>query len=476
MTTRPTQEPSSSVSRAIGARQDEETQRYLRWCWAEAAVWTERMLTALDEGVKGGKWFRLIDKVFAERNLRASAGKVMANGGAPGVDHVTVEMFGNQLEANVAKLSASLQGGTYEPQAIRRTYIPKPGSNEQRPLGIPTVRDRVVQGAVRHVIEPIFEKEFAAHSYGFRPQRGCKDALRRVDELLKAGYVYVVDADLKSYFDTIPHDRLLDRLRERIADGSVLRLIASFLKAGIMDGLKEWTPEAGAPQGAVLSPLLSNVYLNPLDHQMAAQGYEIVRYADDFVILCRSAAEAEQALALVRQWCAAEGLTLHPTKTRIVDVRQAGFDFLGYHFATTRRGHLRHWPRVKSMQKLKDAIRAKTRRNAGQSLRAIIANVNSTLIGWFGYFKHSVRRTFRDVDEFVRRRLRSILLRRRRGNDGHGDGMANIRWPNAHFQTRGYFSLEVAYVSACQSPLGSDHQRESRMREIRPSGSEGGGD
>ncbi len=203
------------------------------------------MLTALEEGVKGGVWFSLNDKVYAERNLRAAAGKVAANEGAPGVDHVTAEAFIDDVDANVAKLSAALQDGSYEPQAIRRVFIPKPGSNEQRPLGIPTVRDRVVQGAVRHVLEPIFEKEFAAHSYGFRPGRGCKDALRRVDELLKQGHVYVVDADLKSYFDTIPHERLMNRLRERIADRRVLGLIESFLKAGILDGMQEWEPEAG---------------------------------------------------------------------------------------------------------------------------------------------------------------------------------------------------------------------------------------
>jgi RNA-directed DNA polymerase len=447
----PTEQPSSPV--LATAQQDEETQRYLRWRWTEPAVWTERMLTALDEGVKGGKWFRLIDKVFAERNLRASHGKVAANGGAPGVDHVTVEAFGDHLDANVANLETVLRDGSYQPQAIRRTYIPKPGSNEQRPLGIPTVRDRVVQGAVRHVVEPIFEKEFAAHSYGFRPQRGCKDALRRVDELLKRGYVYVVDADLKSYFDTIPHDRLMDRLGERIADGRVLGLIASFLKAGIMDGLKEWEPETGAPQGAVLSPLLSNIYLNPLDHQMAAQGYEMVRYADDFVILCRSQAEAEQALALVRQWCDAAGLTLHPTKTRIVDVRTAAFDFLGYHFVTTRRGRLTRWPRKKSMQKLKDGLRAKTKRTNGRHLRLILKGVNQTLIGWFGYFKHSLYTTFRDVDGWVRMRLRS-LLRKRAHRRGRGHGADHQRWPNAFFAAQGLYSLERAYATACQSPSG----------------------
>jgi RNA-directed DNA polymerase len=424
-----------------------------RWSWVEPAVWTERMLTALEQGVKGGVWFSLIDKVFAERNLRAAATKVIANHGAPGVDHVTVEAFLDDLDTNLAQLTTALHGGSYEPHAIQRVFIPKPGSNEQRPLGIPTVRDRVVQGAVRHTLEPIFEREFATHSYGFRPGRGCKDALRRVDELVKRGYVYVVDADLKSYFDTIPHGRLLNRLRERIADQRLLSLIESFLTAGIMDGLKEWQPEAGAPQGAVLSPLLSNIYLNPLDHQVAAHGFEMVRYADDFVILCRSQAEAAQALALVRQWCEAAGLTLHPTKTQIVDVRAVGFDFLGYHFLRTRRGVLTRWPRKKSLHKLKDTIRAKTKRNAGRSLAKLIADVNGTLRGWFGYFQHSYRTTFVDVDGWVRRRLRSIL-RRRAHRDGHGQGRDHQRWPNAFFAARGYFSLEAAHRAACQSPLG----------------------
>jgi RNA-directed DNA polymerase len=411
------------------------------------------MLTALEQGVKGGVWFSLIDKVSAKRNLWAAAAKVAANHGAPGVDHVTVEAFGDDLEANVTKLATALQGGSYEPQAIRRVYIPKPGSTEQRPLGIPTVRDRVVQGAVRHVVEPIFEREFATHSYGFRPGKGCKDALRRVDDLLKNGYVYVVDADLKSYFDTIPHDRLLNRLRERIADQRLLGLIESFLKAGILDGLQEWEPEAGAPQGAVLSPLLSNIYLNPLDHEMAAQDFAMVRYADDFVILCRSQTEAEQALARVRQWCEAEGLTLHPTKTKIVDVRVAGFDFLGYHFQTTRRGRLTRWPRKKSMQKLQDTIRAKTKRTNGHSLTCIIADVNRTLRGWFGYFQHSCRTTFVTVDGWVRMRLRS-LLRKRAGRSGRGRGRDHQRWPNAFFAEQGYFSLEAAFEAACQPPGG----------------------
>jgi RNA-directed DNA polymerase len=183
-----------------------------RWPWVEPAAWTERMLTALDEGVKGGKWFSLMDKVYSERNLRAAFTRVKANRGSAGVDHVTVASFEAHLDANVARLHRTLRDGTYRPQAIRRVWIPKPGRNEKRPLGIPTVRDRVVQTALRNVLEPIFERDFAEHSYGFRPGRGPKDALRRLDTLLRQGYVWVVDADLKSYFDTIPPERLMERV------------------------------------------------------------------------------------------------------------------------------------------------------------------------------------------------------------------------------------------------------------------------
>ena len=218
---------------------------------------------------------------------------------------------------NLKRLSEQLRNGTYHPQQIRRHYIPKPGTQEKRPLGIPTVRDRVVQTAVRMVLEPIFEHDFAEHSYGFRPGRGCKDALRRVDQLLKDGYTYIVDADLKSYFDTIPHDRLMTLVGQKVSDGRVLNLIETFLKQGVLDGLREWTPEEGsARKAAVISPLLSNIYLNPLDHLMAQQGFEMVRYADDFVILCRSPEEAAKALAVVQAWTAEAGLTLHPTRRR----------------------------------------------------------------------------------------------------------------------------------------------------------------
>lgn len=407
------------------------------------------MLAALERGVKGGVWFSLIDKVYHPATLEAAFAKVKANQGAAGCDHQTIAMYEARLEANLKELSEQLRTGTYRPQNVRRVYIPKPGSRERRPLGIPTVRDRIVQTALRNVIEPIFERDFAEHSYGFRPGRGCKDALRRVDGLLKDGYTHVVDVDLKSYFDTIPHEPLMGCVRQRIADGRVLTLIESYLTQGVMDGLDEWTPTSGSPQGAVISPLLSNAYLDPLDQEMAQDGYEMVRYADDFVILCRTAHEARGALERVERLSARAGLTLHPDKTRIADATREGFDFLGYHFERGKR-----WPRDKSIKKFKDAIRVKTPRKHGHSLSFIIASINQTTWGWFEYFKHTSYTTvFRSLDGMIRRRLRRVLLKRHRKHDHQGRGWAHYRWPNAYFAAHGLFSMEAAHVRLRQSAL-----------------------
>ena len=435
---------STAVPRDERAKQVEEI--HARWAWVEPAVWTTRMLTALEEGVKGGVWFALIDKVFAERNLRAAFQQVAKNDGAAGVDGETVRAFERRLAEMIRRLSEALKAGTFSPQAIRRVHIPKPGATETRPLGIPTVRDRVVQAAVVNVIEPIFERSFAEHSYGFRPGRGCKDALRRVNKLLEQGYVHVVDADLKGYFDSIPHGQLMARVKERIADGRVLRLIGDFLKADILDDMKRWTPEQGAPQGAVLSPLLSNIYLDPLDHLLARHGIEMVRYADDFVILCQTAEDAAKALELVKQWVSDNGLTLHPDKTRIVDSRTESFDFLGYTFQGRE-----HWPRKKAVQKMRDTIRAKTVRQNGRSIQCVIADVNKTVRGWFAYFKHGTKpRLYRDQDGWIRMRLRSIL-RCRDHRRGRGRGRDHQLWPNAYFAERGLYSLVAARAAAVQS-------------------------
>lgn len=407
------------------------------------------MLTALETGVKGGVWFSLIDKVSAPRVLRWAFKQVQKNGGAAGVDQQTIVMYEQQVAEHTEYLARTLKEGSYQPAAVRRVMIPKPGSKEKRPLGIPTVRDRVVQKALLGTIEPIFEREFTEQSYGFRPGRGCKAALRRVNQLLEGGYRWVVDADLQKFFDTILHEVLMQLVAEKIADGRVLKLIQKYLEQGVLENMREWQPETGTPQGAVISPLLSNIYLNPLDHLLAASGIEMVRYADDFVLLCRSENEARQALVLVQQWTMTVGLTLHPDKTRIVDATQrGGFDFLGYHF---ERGY--KWPRKKSLQKLKDTIRAKTKRNNGQSLQVIITNVNCSARGWFGYFKHSHKTTFKPLDQWLRTRLRSILRRRgkRRGRARRRD---HRQWPNRFFSERGLFSFVVAYGTARQSLTG----------------------
>ena len=418
-----------------------------RWAWVEPAVWTERMLATLETGIEGGKWFRLIDKVWRQENLARSLQKVVAKGGSAGIDNQSASRVGERLEQTNQKLEQELRTGQYQPQAVKRVWIPKPGSQEQRPLGVPTVRDRIVQGAVLQVIEPIFEREFAPQSYGFRPGKGCKEALRRVDELLRSGNHWVVDADLKSYFDTIPHERLMERVGEKIADSRVLSLIEGMLQAGVMDSIKGWqATKQGSPQGAVISPLLSNIYLNGLDWKMAQNGFEMVRYADDYVVLCPSQEQAQKALKQISQWVEENGLQLHPTKTRLVDASQrGGFDFLGYHFERGKK-----WPRQKSLDKLKDAIRSKTRRNNGRSMKAICSDVNLTLKGWFEYFKHGAPHVFESIDGYERGRLRSIL-RRQTKRKGRARGVDQHRWPNTYFSAVGLFSLRQAYAAACRS-------------------------
>jgi RNA-directed DNA polymerase len=320
------------------------------------------------------------------------------------------------------------------------------GTKQQRPLGIPAVRDRVVQAAGRNVLEPIFERRFAEHSYGFRPGRSCKDALRRVEALMRQGFTWVVDADIASYFDTIDHSLLMDEVKKEVADGRVLALIELFLQQPVMDGLKEWTPEKGTPQGAVASPLLANIHLHPVDMVIQQAGFEMVRYADDLVILCKSEQQAQQALHLLEQEMTGRRLKLHPDKTRLVDGTQpGGFDFLGYHFEQGRRR-----PRDKSLKKLKDKVRELTPRNSGHRLEDIITRLNATVRGWFGYFKHSHQTTFSAIDSWIRRRLRAILVRRRRRR-GIGRGYANIRWPNAYFAKLRLFTMATAWLQVRQS-------------------------
>jgi RNA-directed DNA polymerase len=432
---------------AVPLKAQQEGDIRARWAWVEPEVWTERMLATLETGIEGGKWFRLIDKVYSPKNLARSLQKVVAKGGSAGIDRQSVSQIAKQREQTIQKLEQELRTNQYRPLAVKRVWIPKPGSQEKRPLGVPTVRDRIVQGAVLQVIEPIFEKEFGNQSYGFRPGKGCKEALRRVEELLSGGHHWVVDADLKGYFDTIPHEKLMDRVGEKIADSRVLNLIKGMLQAGVMDNMKGWqVTQQGSPQGAVISPLLSNIYLNGLDWNIERKGYEMVRYADDFVVLCKSQEQAQDALKQISQWVEVNGLKLHPSKTRLVDASQrGGFDFLGYHFERGKK-----WPRKKSLDKLKDTIRSKTRRNSGRNIKALCKELNQSLRGWFGYFKHSAPHVHERIDGYVRDRLRSILRHqnKRKGRARRND---HQRWPNSYFTAVGLYSLKQAHTAACRS-------------------------
>ena len=298
------------------------------------------------------------------------------------------------------------------------------------------------------MIEPILDHQFHERNFGFRHGRGAHDTLRVVEKKLQEGYVYVVDADLKGYFDSIPKDRLMKMIKEHISDSRVLKLIEMFLNQSILEELREWTPVAGVPQGAVLSPVLSNLYLNPLDHEMADHGVEMVRYADDFVVLCRSEFEATMALHVITEWVQAAGLTLHPSKTKIVDSRVESFAFLGYSF----RGD-KIYPRRESLAKMKSRIRDLTPRKRSGSLESIVTELNRVLIGWFGYFRHCRWTIFKDLDAMIRSRLRRLLLKRHRKNPRRLPRQQ--RWPNVYFTEVGLWSLREAHNRFAQSLTGN---------------------
>lgn len=427
---------SAKVAAATWPKQAEDI--YARWPWVEYTVWTERMLTRLERSEPTTKWYGLWDKVWAQRNLLQGYYAVWRNKGAAGVDQQTIQQFEAQQQWQIDQLKEQLRSGRYQPLPARRVWIPKPGSTEQRPLGIPAVRDRVAQTALRNVLEPIFERDFAPSSYGFRPGRGCRQAVAEVEQLLKEGYIWCVDADLKSYFDSIPHERLMELIEQRIVDGKVLRLIEQYLKAGVLEQMKGWQPsEQGTPQGAVISPLLANLYLNPLDHSAAEKGWKMVRYADDFVVLCKTEIEARTVLEYLRGWTAEAGLTLHPVKTRIVNVQSQGFDFLGWTFRGAKK-----WPRKKSVLKLRERLRRWTGRSSGMSMAMMVAKLNPTLRGWRGYFGEGSNTSLRDVDGWIRRRLRALLRRRERRQAFGLSRADHQRWPNRWFAKQGLYSLE----------------------------------
>lgn len=394
--------------------------------------WTPAMVAAISPLRESGrKWYSLYDKVSAPDVLRWAWDQVAANRGAAGVDGQSVQAFGAQVDLRLAELRRLLVQRRYAPLPARRHWIPKPGKKGRRPLGIPAVRDRVVQAAVVAVLEPIFEAKFRDCSFGFRPGRSPRQALDRVSLALAQGQTWVVDADIRGCFDTIPHAPVIAEVAREVADGTLLALVTAFLQAGVLEGQDFQPTEMGTPQGAVLSPLLCNIYLHRLDAALAAQGYTLVRYADDFVVLCRSQAEAEAALVAVRQGLAELGLTLSEDKTRVVEVQSGTFTFLGYTFRQAWR-----FPSDQAQRRLRAKLRSLTRRQQPRAVQAVVAAVNPVLRGWGQYFRHGhCLKAFDRLDGWVRMRLRSFLWKRK------ARGRAHHLWPNAYWASLGLFSL-----------------------------------
>lgn len=432
---------------------------------AERAIWTDRMLDALETGSRRTVWYSLSDKVFSPQSLAAAADRVVANHGASGVDRMSVDCFNRARHRILPVLESRLKQKTYRHREVRRVWIPKPGKrNEKRPLGIPTVVDRIVQAAVRNGLEPIFEAQFNDHSYGFRPGRSAQDALRHVARCLRAGYTWVIDADLKAYFDTIDHDLLMDLIRRDVTDGGILDLIRQMLGAGVIEADKgiirhQSATELGTPQGGVISPLLANIYLNELDHQINDEAETVmIRYADDFMIFCRTEAQALRVLKQVQQWTQRRRLTLHPEKTRVVDmsVEGARVEFLGFSFVRridrrTRRPRFVRTIREKSVKSFRSRLRPLTKRTNGWKLSTIIGEINPIIRGFGAYFRSAVANEHVKLDKWIRMRLRSIL-RKRHKRRGRGRGRDHNRWPNAFFAEHGLVSLMSVHERWVQSP------------------------
>lgn len=375
----------------------------------------QRKLYLAAKGDKGRRFHALFDRIYRPDILWRAWEEVKANRGSPGVDDQAIEQIEQQgVEGFLQSIAEDLKAGRYRPQAVLRVYIPKP-DGRQRPLGIPTVRDRVVQQACKIVIEPIFEANFLDNSYGFRPKRSAAQAVKAVKDALWRGR-YVVDADILSYFDTISHDLLETILKKRISDRRVLKLVRQWLKAGIMEEGEWRLSEMGSPQGGVISPLLSNAYLHVFDmywQQRYSHLGKLVRYCDDFVIICNRKRDAEEALQAVEQILKRLKLTLHPTKTRVVSIEDGeGFEFLGFHFQKVRSKRSgkpvpMNWPGHKAMKAIRSRIGQLTNRSwMNVTLTEVVENLNPVIVGWRSYFRvGNSTRKFQQLDSYVRMRL-----------------------------------------------------------------------
>lgn len=425
--------PKTTDDRLSAIKNDKE--RYPRW--------TNAMVDAIPTlEAKGGKWFQLHDKIADEETLNAAwerinkrvTGEARKRGAGP--DGVTIKAFEAISGSELSRLCGELKTGRYKPSPVRRHYIPKPGSSKMRPLGLPTIADKVVQEAVRGIIEPIWETQFPDASHGFRPGRSTDSACLEMEGHFRNGKVWVVDADIKGCFDNIPHETIIDLIARRISDGKVITLIRNMLEAGVMEEMSVRRTDTGTPQGGIVSPLLCNIVLHEFDRAMRQAGIPHIRYADDFVLLCYTREEAEAALETAKTALRELGLEISEEKTRIVHLDE-GFDFLGWHYKGKQR-----WPRDSSVKKFRASIRTKTSRNRPGSIEAIADELEPLLRGWYNYFRNgNSYATFREIDGWIRRRLRSILRKRKNGSSGISTRLDNIRWPNKLFTENGLFNL-----------------------------------
>jgi len=383
------------------------------------------------------KYHSLRDKVFRLENLYSSFHQVKKNKGAAGLDRVSIKQFEADLDTNIMNIHKELKTTVYIPSAVLRVYIPK-GKHGKRPLGIPIVKDRVVQQAFRQILEPIFEKDFSDNSFGFRPERCCHDAIKRLEQYKQEGYTRVLDADIQAFYDTIPHKLIMDRLREKIADGWVLNSIERMLKAGVMENGIVHTTTEGVPQGGVISPLLANLVGDVIDKALEKAGYKFVRYADDFVVMTKTKEELPAALEYVKGIIEGKlGLELSKDKTNLTNFRR-GFRFLGYNFSGSHKGIS-----AKSLDKLKDTIRDGTKRTQGFNLQAVIDTLNPVIRGNVNYFRlGDVKKCYRKLDYWVRMRLRCFKFSRKWKTD-------NKRFPVHRFCKMGLLSFEREFLKAC---------------------------